>query len=152
VAKWTDELNSALSDFAQVAALAHVVLPVCVPRTEVLPAPHCPPTTLPHGHQAVYCFAYGDTWLKVGKVGPKSSARYCSQHYNPASSRSNLAASLLSDATMVASPVLTADNVRAWICANTNRANVLVPSSLGPAVLSLLEAFLQARLAPLYEG
>ncbi len=35
--------------------------------------------------------------VKVGKVGANSSARFCSQHYLPGSSGSNLAKSLLSE-------------------------------------------------------
>jgi len=46
---------------------------------------------------AVYVFSKGPDVLKVGKVGAKSQARYTSQHYNPGSAMSTLAASILAD-------------------------------------------------------
>lgn len=51
--------------------------------------------TLKKGQMAVYMFEMGQEYLKIGKVGPKSHPRYKSQHYNPRSAKSTLAASLL---------------------------------------------------------
>lgn len=86
-----------LADFATVARLAGVSLAADDIRIEALPAPHAPPTRLPAGQMAVYVFTYGRDVLKVGKVGPKSQARYTSQHYNPGSAQSTLAASMIAD-------------------------------------------------------
>jgi hypothetical protein len=43
-------------------------------------------------------------------------------------------------------------NVGTWIKTNTERVNFLIPESLGIPLLSLLEAFLQCRLKPRFEG
>jgi len=39
-----------------------------------------------------------------------------------------------------------------WIKQNTDRVNFLIPESFGIPLLSLLEAFLQCRLKPCFEG
>ena len=128
---------------------------------EWTPAPHHPPSSLPTGMQAVYCFILGDQCLKVGKAGPNSAARYVSHHYG-ASAPSTLAKSIASarDAAMQVlrrnqrDALDTTDirSVGAWIRNNTGRLNVLAPASAGPNALSLIEAFLQCRLKPLFEG
>jgi hypothetical protein len=50
----------------------------------------------------IYGFWHDGIWLKIGKVGPNSHARYVSQHYNARSAGSNLAASLRKDPQMAA--------------------------------------------------
>jgi hypothetical protein len=87
-----------------------------------------------------------------GKVGPKSQARYISQHYNAASARSTLAASLIHDARMASVTGFSTAMPGDWIMRATCRVNILVPMQMGPALLSLLEAFLHVRLNPIYEG
>ncbi len=67
--------------FLQVANLAHVSVVEAQVRYELLRAPHKRPTSLPPGLQAVYAFLVGDRCLKVGKAGPKTQARFTSQHY-----------------------------------------------------------------------
>jgi hypothetical protein len=89
---------------------------------------------------------------KVGKVGPKSQARYTSQHYNPESALSTLAASLMRDTKMKTVGDFDQAAPGNWIRRFTHRVNVLLPANIDPAILSLLEAFLHARLAPRYEG
>ena len=84
-----------LADFATVARLARVTLAADDIRVEALPAPHASPSRLPAGQMAVYVFTHGDDVLKVGKVGPKSQARYTSQHYSPGSAQSTFAASMI---------------------------------------------------------
>ncbi|MBY3575393.1 hypothetical protein HFN65_31135 [Rhizobium laguerreae] len=140
------------ADFISVARLAGVSLPENAVTIEKLAAPHLPPSRLPAGKMAVYVFARGNDTLKVGKVGAKSQARYTSQHYNPGSAMSTLAASILSDA---GNHSLTEDEIARvgqWIRANVDRANFLIDESLGMRVLALLEAFIQCRLNPKYEG
>ena len=64
--------------------------------------PHTPPTALPPNKNAVYTFYCPNEtcFLKIGRVGYKSQARFTSQHYNPGSAKSNLAKSLLQDNEM----------------------------------------------------
>jgi hypothetical protein len=149
---WRTEIDQALTDFIVVAELAGHPITATNLEREYLVAPHRAPSKLPAGKMAVYCFWGDRSWLKVGKVGPKSQARYTSQHYNPAGALSTLAGSLVRDANMKTVrdfEELTPGN---WIRSFTHRVNILLPASAGPAILSLLEAFLHARLAPRYEG
>ena len=110
---WAPE--DVLADFATVARLAGVSLKPGDMRVEELPAPHAPPTRLPGGHMAVYVFSLGAEVLKVGKVGPKSQARYTSQHYNPGSAMSTLAASILADRSRHALSDADAETIGEWI-------------------------------------
>ncbi|MGB6086962.1 hypothetical protein [Parvibaculum sp.] len=141
-----------LADFATVARLAGVSLTQGDIRLEELPAPHTPPARLPAGHMAVYVFSFGADVLKVGKVGPKSQARYTSQHYNPGSSQSTLAASMIADAEWLGLGETERAGIGSWIRSNVDRVNVLIPAPHGIPVLTLLESFLQCRLRPRYEG
>ena len=144
--------SQALADFATVARLAKAVLPTDDFWVEELPAPHLPPTHLPAGHMAVYVFSLGSDALKVGKVGPKSQARYTSQHYNPRSASSTLAASLIADAGYIGLDGMEMTTIGNWIRTNVDRVNILVPIEHGVRVVTLLECFLQCRLQPRYEG
>ena len=108
-----------------------------------------------------YAFFLGESCLKVGKAGPKTQARFVSQHYGM-SAPSTLARSILANrdrVTEVAPPELRAqitilekDSVGLWIERNTSRLHVFLPTSAGAFPLSLLEAFLQCRLQPVFEG
>lgn len=141
-----------VEDFHHVASIARVALPEGSLLVEPQLAPHRPPAALPKGKSAVYVFFWGDQCLKVGKVGPKSQARYTSQHYSPASSNSNLAKSILSARDELGLTDVTEASVSDWIKANTDRYNFLLDVSLRIDVLTLLEAFLQCRLQPRFEG
>ncbi len=140
------------ADFRQVARLAGVELPNTAIIVEKLPAPHLPPQKLPAGKVAVYVFARGDQTLKVGKVGTKSHARYTSQHYNAGSATSTLAASILSDAGAHSLNPDDLVGLGSWIRTNVDRVNFLIDESYGRHVLALLEAFIQCKLEPKYEG
>jgi len=120
--------------------------------TEHLPAPHRPPSSLPRGKVAIYAFFFRGQCLKVGKVGSKSKARYTSQHYNPNSSQSNLAKSILSHQDVLGLKDLNASSITDWIKQNTDRINFLFDREMGMSVLALMEAFLQCRLDPKFEG
>lgn len=144
--------DQTLADFAIVARLAGVSLAADEIRIEALSAPHAPPTRLPAGQMAVYVFTHGQDVLKVGKVGPKSQARYTSQHYNPGSAQSTLAASMIADAERIGLGEADRAEIGNWIRTNVDRVNILLPASLGVPVLTLLESFLQCRLRPRYEG
>ncbi len=148
--KWSPE--SALNDFRTVARLAGVELSGDAITFESLSAPHLPPTKLPAGKMAVYVFSKGPDVLKVGKVGAKSQARYTSQHYNPGSAMSTLAASILVDQERLGLADIDNASVGQWIRVNIDRVNFLVDERCGVPVLTLLETFLQCRLHPRYEG
>ena len=147
---WSPE--SAIDDFRTVARLAGVELSSDAISIEHLAAPHRPPTKLPLGKMAVYVFSKGPDVLKVGKVGAKSQARYTSQHYNPGSALSTLAASILADRERLSLKDIADANVGQWIKENIDRVNFLMDASCGISVLTLLETFLQCRLKPRYEG
>ncbi len=150
--KTLGDLNALLDDFQKVVALAGVPLPPAALSFETLPAPHKPPSALPNGKAAIYVFIWNGVCLKVGKAGPKSHARFTSQHYNPASSNSNLAKSLVTDHEKIGVSGITESNVGAWIKANVDRVNFLLSVECGIPVLTLLESFLQCRLNPVFEG
>jgi hypothetical protein len=149
---WRDEVEQALTDFEIVARLAGDPIFRAEIEVEYLDAPHRPPSRLPAGKMAVYGFWSDGDWLKVGKVGPNSNARYTSQHYNAESAMSTLAGSLVNDPRMrtVAGFEPLAPGV--WIKAATHRVSILLPAHRERALLSLLEAFLHLRLRPRYEG
>lgn len=144
--------SSLIDDFRKVASIAGVDTGDAGLSVQYQPAPHRPPSALPNGKSAVYVFMWGDECLKVGKAGPKSQARYVSQHYIPSSSQSNLAKSLLQARDRLGLADLTESTVSHWMKANTIRYNFLLDSSLGIHVLTLLESFLQCRLRPRFEG
>ena len=149
---WRDEIEQALAAFLTVTDLAGDPISKAEIVVEFLPAPHRPPSQLPSGKMAVYAFWGDRMWLKIGKAGPNSGARYASQHYNPGSARSTLAGSLVNDARMVLIPGLDPQTPGAWIKSSTHRVNILLPSNRQKTLLSLLEAFLHVRLKPRYEG
>ena len=101
---------------------------------------------------AVYVFSWNAEVLKIGKVGTKSQARYVSQHYIPGSAQSTLAASILADKHRLKLPDLDHTGVGPWIRNHVDRVNFLISGGLGIPTLTLLEAFVQCRLKPRYEG
>ena len=141
-----------IDDFVKAAALAGARLHSNDIKAEVLPAPHMAPKSLTPGLMAVYVFTKGSIVLKVGKVGPNSNARYTSQHYNASSAPSTLAATLIKSGSQIGALELTIDSAGHWIKTNTTRVNFTLSASHGVAVLSFLEAFLQCRLKPIFEG
>ena len=142
----------ALTDFAKVAALANAEFSVEAISIEVALRPHEPPKHLPGNRMAVYVFFLNGQALKVGKVGPKSNARYTSQHYLPGSAKSNLARSILLNPARIGAVNVDSVSVGNWIKQNTDRVNLLLPAVMGDSMLSLLESFLQVRWKPLFEG
>lgn len=108
------------------------------------------PLKLPADNAAIYIFKWNDTYLKVGKVNPNSSARYQSQHYNPESSRSNLSKSLLDDPEF--RNFFNDGNIGKWLKANTTRFNIVIPSSLGKNFVHFAEAFFILKCNPRFEN
>src|SRR5262249_32947805 len=97
---------------------------------EILAKPHRPPQ-LPRKKVAVYAFFHHGRALKVGKVGPNSSARFSYQHYNPRSVLSTLAGSLLRNPAAAATEGVKASSIGQWIREHTDRVNLLFPDDLG---------------------
>ena len=149
---WKNEISLALNDFTTVAQLAGDPISINDFQVQYLIAPHKPPSSIPAGKLAIYAFWWNGVWLKVGKAGPNSKARYTSQHYNPRSAGSNLARSLIKDSQMGTVAGFSSQNPGTWIKTSTSRVNILLPSDRNKELLSLLEAFLHVRLAPRYEG
>ena len=149
---WHAEIDAALAAFATVAELAGDPISRAEIKVEYLNAPHRPPSRLPAGTMAVYGFWGNGVWLKIGKAGPKSNARYISQHYSPGRAQSTLAGSLANDPLMRTVAGFDPQAPGAWIRAATHRVNILLPSTRRKELLSLLEAFLHQRLRPRYEG
>lgn len=112
--------------------------------------PHLPKSLMP-GKMGVYVFIYGDQFLKIGKAGPMSKARFLSHHYNPHSSLSNLAASILMDMEMALLGI-TGNTVGSWIKTNCRRIDIFLDISLGYFTLELVEAILHYKYKPKYEG
>jgi len=106
--------------------------------------------SLPSRKMAIYAFFHKNECLKIGKVNSNSNARYNYQHYNPDSSKSNLAKSLLSDNNFLGNN--TFNNIGNWIKENTRRINIIIPQNVGIFVLNFCEAFLQLNFKPKYEG
>jgi len=143
--------DAALRDFANVSALTGAECDVDRAKIEALNKPH-KPSGLPTGRMAVYCFFFNGQALKIGIAGPNSDARYRSQHYNPNSAGSNLAKSILAYPSKIGIAPLHISFVGNWIKEHTDRINILLPSSYGKPMLSMLETFLHARWKPAYEG
>lgn len=109
------------------------------------------PKALPIQMMGVYTFWYEGKFMKIGKAGPNSNARFLSQHYNPRSAQSTLAASILSDKRMQGKGI-TEYNVGDWIKNNCRRVDILLDSDLGIFALELVEAALHYKYEPIYEG
>lgn len=147
---WREDIVSALDAFVNVAELAGSPIRWEDFIVEFHEAPHKSPVSLPTGKMAIYGFWGAGEWLKIGKAGPNSQARYTSQHYNPASARSTLAASLARDPEMLRLPGFDPAKSGEWIKSHTHRVNILLSSWRGKRMLALLEAFLHIRLNPRY--
>jgi hypothetical protein len=148
---WCDDIRSATADLKAVCVLAGATLPEGIPEIEFQPSPHKPPSRLPAGKMAVYAFYWNGVWLKIGAAGPKSNARYTSQHYSAGSAPSTLAGSLLKDTDFCALHPTANGDMRSWVKTNANRVNILFDASLGGGILLLAETFLHVRLKPKYE-
>ena len=144
---WRNKIELAIDAFLSAAELGKHRLSETMLDVEYLPAPH-KPSSLPKSKMAVYGFWGDDEWLKIGKAGPNSNARYQSQHYNPKSAQSTLAASLARDPNMISIPNFDPQQPGQWIKSSTNRINILLSADEPRELLSFLEAFLHLRLRP----
>lgn len=152
--EWVETLS-------KVANLSGINLERAHLKTEFFPAPHKRPSSLPSGTQAVYAYLLGDGCLKVGKAGPKTQARFTSQHYGD-NAPSTLAQSIIKDKSRMLGLIPPDDHVNfqsldinsigVWLERNTSRFHILLPAAAPACALALVEAFAQCRLRPLYEG
>lgn len=121
------------------------------------------PSALPRGKQGVYVFLTDDHCFKVGKAGPKSKARWNSQHYclddtTPSAFTKSIIKnkerfkSYFSESQHTEIEQLAKDNIGNWIKNNISRIELLLPQNEGGHALNLLEALVQYRLNPKYEG
>lgn len=149
--KMLGDFTALLDDFRKVAQIAGMTLPAEAISFEAWPAPHTP-SSLPNGKSAVYVFIRDGVCLKVGKVGSKSNARFNSQHYNPSSSNSNLAKSIVARQSEIGLSGLGESDVGEWIKAHVDRVNFSLSEECNIFTLSLLETFLPCRLQPIFEG
>jgi hypothetical protein len=141
MSSWRDQITEAITDFASVMKVARSPLLSQDITVEFHDAAHKPPKLLPAGKMAIYGFWWNGAWLKVGKAGPQSQARYTSQHYNPASAPSTLAASLLQETDVTLLAEFSRDQPGEWIRTHCCRVNILLPARYGRPILSLFEAF-----------
>ena len=148
--------------FVVAGRLAGLTLASSDLRTEVLSAPHRRPSSMPAGTQAIYAFLFGESCLKVGKAGPKTQARFTSQHYG-AGAPSTLAKSIIKNRDPILRLVaphyfrqeieaLTIASVGLWLETNTARFHLFLPATASRSALTFAEAFIQCRLQPVYEG
>lgn len=110
------------------------------------------PKSLPKGKMAVYTFVHKGCFLKVGQANFKSNARYQSQHYNPNSSNSNLAKSLIKDKEFNYNLKFEDENIGQWIMENCERFDVIIDKNFGKSFLNFIEGLLQYKYSPKYEG
>lgn len=106
---------------------------------------------LPDGMMAVYTFQYQGQYLKIGKAGARSQARFRHQHYSAKGASSTLARSLLNDSDFLQYK-LHEDCIESWIKQNVRRQDILLQADKGPFVLNFMEAFLHCTYQPKYEG
>ena len=108
------------------------------------------PAGLPIRKMGIYTFWYGGHFLKIGKAGAKSDARFRSQHYG-FNAQSTLAKSIISDSEMN-SLGINESNVGDWIKNNCRRIDILVDISADIFALELIEGILHYIYEPKYEG
>ena len=139
----------AVRDFVDVCLLAKVSVDFSDFEIAFLEAPHSP-VDLPEGKIAVYIFSFKNQMLKIGMIGSNSNQRFRYHHYNPCSSRSNLAKSILNDEQF---PIgISKRGVGDWIKENCCRVNIFIAEDKGMPLLKFLESFLHLRFLPRYEG
>ena len=110
--------------------------------------PHTPPKELPPGKMAICTFSYDGRFLKIGKVGSKSSALFISQHYNSKWARKVFADKLIDDEGMEQRKTKCKD----WIKENCRRIDILVDAEIGDFTLELVEAVLRYHCKPKYDA
>ena len=158
------DIDLVVTAFQEWAREAGINESVALVKVEDLGIPHRP-IALPIGRQGVYTFQFQSVWLKAGKAGPKSGARWQSQHYKATRSMSNLSWSPLeyahrSTVEIPSLPPTLREQLRAvspdemgdWIKRHTRRVNLLLSASLDGTALTQLEHLAHVELRPIFEG
>lgn len=148
---WQGQVWEALHDFEIVSGLALEPTSLSELKINFLEAPHLP-NVLKKRWMAIYGFWWNGEWLKIGKVGPSSGARFKIQHYSVDAARYTFARSLVTDPAMAMTGVREEPDPGDWIRSNVNRVEIMLPPEKSRELLSLLELFLHVRLKPRYEG
>jgi hypothetical protein len=143
-------MKETINNFFEALRLAGVNVDKAKISIDDLGCPHAP-KGLPRGKMAIYTFQKDGEYLKIGKAGPNSDARFRSQHYSPNRAKSNLAKSLLDDPDMAPNN-LGESIIAEWIKNNVQRIDILIDSDTNIFVLNFLEAFLHCKFKPKYEG
>ena len=110
------------------------------------------------GYMYIYSFWHDDFHqpLKIGKAGPKSKRRYERSHYDPESSKSCLAGSLVNDEYFSNKYNINKDNVSVWMHENLQCLNIRIPFDVDNGfdyfTLELIEAILHYKYEPYFEG
>ena len=143
------DVKSAINDFIKVSHLAGTPIYLSDFNNVTIQSPYHTVKKRPGGVRTLYGFIYNGQWLKIGVADVNSEARYATQHYNPFSSNSNLAKSILNDPNF--SPRLHPDEIGPWIKENCSRIDIHLPVQIGDPILLLLEAFFHVRFSPRYE-
>ena len=117
---------------------------------KILYAPH-EPNKKPKNKFAIYAFVHNGKFLKIGKCGPKSYARFNYQHYNPKSTNSNLAKSILLDKNNYSKYKINKTNIAKWIKNNCTRIEVIFDDRVKDNYITYLESLLILELEPKYE-
>jgi hypothetical protein len=121
------------------------------------------PSLLSDNQKGVYVFLNENCCFKVGKAGSNSKARWNSHHYNlDKATPSTLPKSMMKDLKRFKEffpehkhseiDALNASNMRKWIQNNTSRIEFVISGDESDFTLNLLEALLQFKLQPEYEG
>jgi len=147
------DINALKEEFERISGIA------C--EAKYLAAPH-QPNALPPNKQGVYVHLAPKGCLKVGKAGPRSKARFNSHHYCANKTKSCLANSILDDRlplkNLFDKPLhkeidsISQLNISSWLKKNTSRMEFLIPATEDIHMLNFLEAFIQLKLKPVYEG
>jgi len=143
-------MKNTLENFLQALKLTGINLAMDDLILNDLGCPH-EPRGLPDGMMAVYAFQFQGQYLKIGKAGARSNARFRHQHYSANGAGSTLAKSLLNDPDF-SRYALTEEHIESWIKQNVWRQDILLQADKGPFVLNFLEAFLHCAYQPKYEG
>ncbi len=123
----------------------------CSPEVEMWPAPHVP-RPLPVGKQAIFGFLDPEgRVLFIGQAGPKSNARFQSQHYHPSSSPSNLAKALRRHAAALGLGEILPGHEGDWIKLHLSRFNVYLSAECPRDRVRELKHRLILELQPLLQ-
>lgn len=110
------------------------------------------------GYMYIYSFWHDDFQepLKIGKAGPKTKRRYVRSHYDPHSSKSCLAGSIIQDDSFCTKYGVNENTVSEWMHSNLQRINIEIPFDVEGGfdyfTLELIEAILHYKYNPYFEG